>query len=150
MWHEGRQEKEEDKWRRGVRGAKAAWWKLEDLGVDRQKIRMQQSALGLMPGEGRHWTLFRWAEEPFLTAQEWKKMNPPALQNQPARNQSSLKLGKKRKLSRTDSQSTDRVNTGVRAVKRLIETVDLVFALAEDEDEEVEVVAPKKGKRKVN
>ena len=75
MWHEGRkdkdQDKDEDKWRRGVRGAKQAWWKLEDLGVDRQKIKMRQSALGLLEGEGLHWSPFRWAEEPFIRAKSY-------------------------------------------------------------------------------
>lgn len=145
MWHEGRQDQQENKWRRGVRGAKSAWWKLEDLGVDRQKIRLRQSALGLKHGEGKHWSPFKWAEQPFRTVMEWKAVRPAPPENNKG---SKFNNARKRVISESNTQPSTKVTAGLRAVKRLRETVDLVFALADQEAEEEEEVQPKQKNRR--
>lgn len=66
-----------------MRGAKAACVKIKYLGVDQQKIKIRQSALGLMQDKGNHWTPFLRAEEPSLTEIEWKQMRPPWHRGQP-------------------------------------------------------------------
>lgn len=147
QWIEGREDQDAAKWREGVKGAKKAWWELENRGVRRQEIRMRQSSRGMKFGEGRHWIPFRWAEEPFLTQREWKEKQGMERPQTPFASTSSNRPRNERKR-RATSPPPDYLEE-LTAIKRLRKDVGLVLALAEEaRREREEEESRKKGKGK--